>query len=169
MLSNSNLQSYLQCRRKLWIEHHRPDLAAAGDNMIRRREMDGNLVGEMSRAQLGKDFIWPPGHDDKVAAAEEAKLLLSQSPDLSAAEVPMVHGGLYARADALVADGAGYVLRETKASSFPQACLSTSTPSICPRRAAPSGFAAANGALRSSQSFRGHCLKDCRSDFESTA
>ena len=119
MLSKSNLQSYLQCPRKLWLEHYRPELATAGDNSTRQRELDGNLVGEMSRAQLGDDFIWPPGGKDKVAAAENAKLLLSQSPGLSAVEVPLAHGGLYARADALVAEGAGYVLQETKASSFP--------------------------------------------------
>ncbi len=53
MLSKSDLQAYLQCRRKLWIEHHRPALAESGDTMTRRRETDGNLVGEFARAQLG--------------------------------------------------------------------------------------------------------------------
>ena len=48
MLSKSNLQSYLQCPRKLWLEHHRPELAAAGDQSTRQREMDGNLIGKMS-------------------------------------------------------------------------------------------------------------------------
>ena len=59
------------------------------------------------------------GGTKKPRAAEEAKSLLRRSPQLSAAEVPMVHGGLYARADALVRDQDGYILRETKASSFP--------------------------------------------------
>jgi hypothetical protein len=119
MLSKSELQSYLQCPRKLWLERHHPELADADDSSSRRREIDGNLVGAMARVQLGEGFIWPPGRDDQAIAAEEAKSLLSQSPELSAAEVPMVHGGLYARADALVSDVEGYILRETKASSFP--------------------------------------------------
>ncbi len=119
MLSKSNLQSYLQCPRKLWLELHRPELAAADKISTRQREMDGNLVGEMSRAQLGTDLIWPQGGEDKVAAAENAKLLLTQVPGLSAVEVPLAHGSVYARADALVAEAEGYVLQETKASSFP--------------------------------------------------
>lgn len=52
-------------------------------------------------------------------AALGAKQLLAEAPSKSAAEVPMAHGGLYARADALISEGAGYILRETKASSFP--------------------------------------------------
>ena len=119
MLSKSNLQSYLQCRRKLWLERHSPELADADDSATRRREIDGNLVGEKARSQLGKDVIWPPGCDDHTMAAETAKSLLNQSPGRSAVEVPMVHGDLYARADALVRENDGYVLRETKASSFP--------------------------------------------------
>ena len=119
MLSKWNLQSFLQCARKLWLERHNPDVADLDDSSTRRREIDGNLVGEKARQQLGNDFIWPPGRDDQAAAAEEAKSLLRRSPQLSAAEVPMVHGGLYARADALVRDQDGYILRETKASSFP--------------------------------------------------
>jgi hypothetical protein len=119
MLSKSELQSYLQCPRKLWLERQHPELADADDSSGRRREIDGNLVGAKARAQLGDGFIWPPGSDDQTVAAEEAQSLLRQSPRLSAAEVPMVHRGLYARADALVSDGDGYILRETKASSFP--------------------------------------------------
>ena len=119
MLSKSNLQSFLQCPRKLWLERHNPGFADADDSSTRRREIDGNLVGAKAREQLGKDFLFPSARDDQVAAAEEAKSLLRQSPQLSAAEVPMVHGVLYARADALVSDKSGYILRETKASSFP--------------------------------------------------
>jgi hypothetical protein len=119
MLSKSNLQSYLQRSRKLWLEYHNPELAGGDDSSTRRRKIHGNLVGSRARTQLGEHFIWPPGQDNQTLAAEEAKLLLRESPHMSAAEVPMVHGGLYARADALVRDKDGYILRETKASSFP--------------------------------------------------
>jgi len=83
-----------------------------------RRAMDGNIVGERARAQLGPDFIWPPSQDDPETSVAEALILLQQSPTVAAAEVPILHNGLYARADALIPEGNGYILRETKASTF---------------------------------------------------
>ncbi len=119
MVTKSDLQSFLQCPRKLWLEHKRRDLISTDDSTIYRRATDGNIVGEQARKQLGSDFIWPPSTEDKAAAADKARTLLAKSPGKAVAEVPMYHAGLYARADALVPDGAGYVLRETKASTFP--------------------------------------------------
>lgn len=119
MLSKSNLQSYRQCGRKLWLEEHAPENTDADDSSTRRREIDGNLVGEKARAQLGAEFIWPPAGANPALAAEAAKSLLAASPHPSAVEVPMFHDSLYARADALVREQGGLVLRETKASSFP--------------------------------------------------
>ena len=119
MLTKSDLQSFLQCPRKLWLEHKRPDLIPTGDPTIYRRARDGNIVGEQARKQLASDFIMPPLPEDKAAAAERARALLVEAPSKAVAEVPMYHAGLYARADGLVPDGGGYVLRETKASTFP--------------------------------------------------
>lgn len=118
MLSKSDIQSYLQCPRKLWLESNRQNLPA-NDPSTRRREKDGNAVGECAREHLGDGFIWPPAQDDRQIAADEARRLLGVSPDLPAAEVPMLHERIYARADALIPGGNGYVLRETKASTFP--------------------------------------------------
>jgi hypothetical protein len=112
MLSKSNPHSYLQCARKLWLEHPQPELAGEDDSSTRRREIDGNLVGEKARSQLGDDFIWLPGHSDKAVAAEQAKLLLQKAPHLSAPEMPMMHGGLSARASALVRHSDGYILAQ---------------------------------------------------------
>lgn len=81
--------------------------------------MDGNIVGEKSREQLGSELIWPPSSEDKAEAAENALSLLKASPGKPAVEVPMFRDGLYARADALIPEAHGYILRETKASSFP--------------------------------------------------
>ena len=118
MLTKSDLQSLLQCPRKLWLEHHRSDLIPKDDPTLYRRAIDGRIVGEKAREQLGREFIWPPIAENKATAAEQAKIMLSEIPQQSATEVPMVHGELYARADALVSDGGRYVLRETKASTF---------------------------------------------------
>jgi CRISPR/Cas system-associated exonuclease Cas4 (RecB family) len=118
-LTKSDLQSFLQCPRKLWLEHHRQDLMPSDDDPKScRRKVDGNIVGEKARQQLGTNFIWPPGMADMADAAHNARELLAASPDKAAAEVPMVCGNLYARADALIPEASGYVLRETKASSF---------------------------------------------------
>lgn len=119
MLTKSDLQSFLQCPRKLWLEHNKPDLVPTDDPTLYRRATDGNIVGEKAREQLGKGYLWLPTQDDKKEAAEHAKTMLATSPGKPAAEIPMVHGVLYARADALVPEGNRYILRETKASNFP--------------------------------------------------
>lgn len=119
MLTKSDLQSFLQCPRKLWLEHNRVDLIPTSDPFAYRRATDGNIVGEYARKQLGSDFIWPPANKDHAVAAEKARGMLAECPSKPAAEVPMYHAGLYARADALVPEGQSYVLRETKASTFP--------------------------------------------------
>ena len=119
MLTKSDLQSLLQCKRRLWLEHHRPDLIPQDVPVLYRRAVDRQIVGEKARAQLGPGFLRPPGHADLGVTAEHAKALLIATPGTPAAEFPMAHGGLYARADALLPEGASYVLRETKASTFP--------------------------------------------------
>lgn len=119
MLSKSDLQSLAQCPRRLWLEHYRPDLRPPEDSSWNRRAVDGKIVGEKAREQLGEGFVWPPGDPDHSAAAAIAREQLNQNPGRSAAEFPMVHEGLYARADALIAVDGGFTLRETKASTFP--------------------------------------------------
>ncbi len=119
MFTKSDLQSLLQCSRKLWLEHHKPELIPKDDPTLYRRATDGNIVGEKAREQLGSNFIWPLADEDEITAAERAKTMLSQAAQKPAAEVPMVHSGLYARADALLPEGSRYILRETKASTFP--------------------------------------------------
>jgi CRISPR/Cas system-associated exonuclease Cas4 (RecB family) len=119
MLTKSDLQSFLQCPRKLWLERKRADLIPTDDPTLFRRANDGNIVGEQARRQLGRDFIWPRFMEGREKAAMTARTLLKKAPGKAAAEVPMWHGGLFARADALVPERGGYVLRETKASTFP--------------------------------------------------
>ena len=60
MLSKSDLQSLLQCPRKLWLGHNKPDLIATDDPTFYRRATDGNIVGEKARERLGPDYLWPP-------------------------------------------------------------------------------------------------------------
>jgi hypothetical protein len=120
MLTKSELASFRQCPRKLWLEHHRPDLIPQNDPTLWRRANDGNIVGAKARELLGPGIIWAKGEEDRCTAANAATTLLSANPGQPAAEVPMFRDGLYARADALIPSPAGgYVIRETKASTFP--------------------------------------------------
>src|ERR1700683_552447 len=120
MLTKSDLASYRQCPRKLWLEHHRPDLMPEGDATTWRRANDGNIVGAKARELLGPNAIWPKGVETPAAAATAAAAQLSSNPAQPAVEFPMFRDGLYARADALIpAPAGGYILRETKASTFP--------------------------------------------------
>ena len=57
MLTKSDLQSLLQCPRKLWLEYHRPDLIPRNDTAMYRRVTDGNIVGEKAREQLGESIL----------------------------------------------------------------------------------------------------------------
>ena len=119
MLSKSDLASFRQCPRKLWLEHRQPDAASPASTDAVMRARAGTQVGKKARERLGPDILWPRHHDDPEVAAAQALHLLRTSPRAPAVEVPMLRGGLYARADALIPTAGGYVLQETKASGFP--------------------------------------------------
>lgn len=120
MLSKSDLQDFIQCPRKLWLQHHKPELLPGEESGLSRRAMDGVIVNQKAREQLGNTFLWPRSRGgDQVINAANAMAELAAAPTTPAAEVPLVCADLYARADALLPRGAGYVLRETKASTFP--------------------------------------------------
>lgn len=118
MLSKSDLLSHLQCPRMLWLKRHRSDLSRGEGTALDRRVGDGHLVGEKAREALG-EYIWPSASDDYAATVEHALSLLAAEPKKAGVEVPLLRASLYIRADALIPEGPGYVLRETKSSSFP--------------------------------------------------
>ena len=119
MLTKSELLSFRQCPRKLWLERHRSDLLPEPNSTSDRRAIDGFKVGEKARESLGAEVLWPPGPDDKAEAVKRAREMLLNGPGRPAVEVPMLREDLYARADAMVPIDGGYALRETKASTFP--------------------------------------------------
>jgi len=55
MLTKSDVQSLLQCPRKLWLEHWRVDLLLEDEPNTYRRTIDGNIVGEKARDQLARN------------------------------------------------------------------------------------------------------------------
>jgi hypothetical protein len=119
VLTKSDLLSWRQCPRRLWLEYHRQDLLPKFDPTNDRRIIDGAKVGERARADLGAGVLWPVKSNDQATAAAHARALLAHSPDQPVVEVPMVRDDLYVRADALVPVAGGYALRETKAATFP--------------------------------------------------
>lgn len=118
MLSKSLLMSSVQCPRKIWLEVRRPDLTPDSDPGAERRKHEGNQVGEIARRLMGP-VIWPKSLASKERSAEAAKALLESRPTEAAVEVPLFFDNVYARADALYPESSGYVLKETKATTFP--------------------------------------------------
>jgi hypothetical protein len=119
MLTKSDLLSASQCSRKLWLEKNRDDLVLDPDPGGERRKNEGIHVGELARAYVGENFIWPRSEATKEDSAIFSKALLEANPGVPAVEFPLFFNGLYARADALIPEDDGYVLQETKATTFP--------------------------------------------------
>jgi hypothetical protein len=101
-LSKSDLAAFRQCPRRLWLEKHAPEKADRGDATTWRRARDGAIVGEKARELLGADVVWG-----------------AANPSRPAVEVTLTRDGLAARADALIPLASGYILKETKSSTFP--------------------------------------------------
>ncbi|SCC94743.1 conserved hypothetical protein [Thiomonas sp. X19] len=118
MLTKSDLMAWRQCPRMLWLHHHPPEPQTSASVPVDRRTLDGHLVGEYARRDIG-EYIWPNTSGDPVRDAAAALAELVATVVLPAVEMPMVRDTLYARADVLLPEGPGYVLRETKASTFP--------------------------------------------------
>jgi len=114
LLTKTQILSFRQCPRRLWLELHEPLPPAPRS----QRMIDGELVNERARAELGT-VVWPRSDDDKAAAAANALIELDANSTLPFVEFPVVHQGVYVRLDALIPTSTGYVLRETKSSGFP--------------------------------------------------
>lgn len=115
LLSKSDLLSFRQCKLKLWIDYNQPITETGRRD---RRAVDGELANTAARAQLG-DVYWPSGGEDKVAAAQLALAGIAANPSKQVVEMPLVFDGVYVRIDALLPSPRGYLVVETKASSFP--------------------------------------------------
>jgi len=119
LLNKSDLHSAAQCPRKLWLEKNRQDIVIEEDAGAERHKREGIQVGDLARKQMGPNVLWPQAEASKADAALMAKEQLLANPTLAAVEFPMFHDEFYSRADAVIPDADGYILQETKASSFP--------------------------------------------------
>ena len=119
-LSKSKLNAYHQCRKRLWLEIHRPDLRvdsaasqrafsvghSVGD-LAQKEHPDGILIGPADPSQ---PIDWP-----KVFA--ETKEALHLSPRRTIFEATCRHDGVLVRADLLIPAGAKWHMAEVKSSS----------------------------------------------------
>ena len=119
MFTKSDLASFRQCPRRIWLARNAPDSADVGNATTWRRARDGAIVGEKARELLGPDLLWPRANASPLEAAQAAVRLLATTPERPGVEVPLVRDDLSVRADALLPTTNGYVLQETKACAFP--------------------------------------------------
>lgn len=119
-LSKSKVNAYHQCRKRLWLEIHRPDLReespasqrafAIGHTigeLAQREHPDGILIGPASpRAPIN----WP-----QVFA--ETKQALSLEPRRPIFEATCRHDGVLVRADLLIPAPKGWHMAEVKSST----------------------------------------------------
>lgn len=112
-LSKTKLLAYLQCRKRLWLEVHRPELAELDPAAIGFRH--GHGVGEAARS------LHPGGilveTDDPAQALVETRRLIAGHPAKPLFEAAFEHAGVLIRTDLLVPDGNGYRMVEVKASA----------------------------------------------------
>lgn len=119
MISKTDLLDYRQCTRKIWLKKMRPDLVPETDSSLERRAMDGHLVNKAAREALGPDFLWPETKDSPEETMQAALKQLAENPTRPVVELPLFHDGLYARLDALLPSEEGFLIEETKSSTFP--------------------------------------------------
>lgn len=118
MLTKEKLMALRQCPRRLWLEHHQPQLAVsdAADKQLRFRY--GRMAGERARAALGSDVVWPTADDDLAVRSANTRHLMQQHPNHAGVETPFIRDQLYCRADAVVRSNGHYKIQETKTSTF---------------------------------------------------
>jgi hypothetical protein len=118
VLTKSDLLSFAQCPRKLWLERHATHVTRDSPAPNYRLLYYGAETDAKARDLLGPQKIAYPRERGEHADTEQARAGLIAAPQLAATEFPMRHGGLFVRADALIPADGRYVLRETKASTF---------------------------------------------------
>ncbi|HWO99623.1 MAG TPA: hypothetical protein VNL74_03240 [Methylococcus sp.] len=112
-LSKTKLLACLQCRKRLWLELHRPELAEPGAAAIGFRH--GHGVGEAARS------LHPGGilveTDDLAQALAETRRLMVEHPAKPLFEAAFEYDGVLIRPDLLVPDRIGHRMVEVKAST----------------------------------------------------
>ena len=117
-LSKSRLMSFRQCPKRLWLEKHRPELAAEVPGQ-EAAFATGHEVGDLARQlydRVGEGILI--GYDDGLKAAlQQTTEVLAQRSAAPVFEATFQRNGLLVRADVLDRGPAGPRLVEVKAST----------------------------------------------------
>lgn len=114
-LSKSRLVAHKQCRKRLWLQVHRPELAQQGEALANRMAQ-GNLVG--AAAQL----LFPEGlhiehFADLASALDATNAALKEPGDVTLFEPVLRCADMLVRADIVIRRGGKYRMIEVKAST----------------------------------------------------
>ncbi|MEW5773234.1 MAG: DUF2779 domain-containing protein [Thermodesulfobacteriota bacterium] len=115
-LSKSKMLSGLQCRKRLYLEVHHPELAET-DSAAEQRMAAGTDVGEVARNQFPGGVLVDLEDGDFARAIQETGDLLTRRPMPPVFEGTFSHGGVLVRADVLAPGPDGLRLIEVKSST----------------------------------------------------
>ena len=113
ILSKSKILSLLQCPKRLWLEHYRPELAVA-DEGVQGRMAAGSRTGEIARG-LFPGGILVEGQSMAERIRQTGELLLSHSGPLY--EAAFRHNNVRVMADILLPESDGFTLIEVKSAT----------------------------------------------------
>jgi hypothetical protein len=113
-LSKSKILSFLQCRKRLWLEVHRPELIP--EDPARERVFTfGHEVGEMARRLMPGGILI--AHQERlIDALKETRRLLDEGGGQVLFEAAIEHDGVLVRTDILELKHGKASIREVKAS-----------------------------------------------------
>ena len=99
-LSKSRIAAFEQCPRRLWLQFHSPQVAAAGQDSALRKLAVGNDVGSVARALI------PDGElvkaDPGLQAGLDHTAELIAAADRPLFEATLEHDGVMVRIDVLM-------------------------------------------------------------------
>ncbi|MDH4108578.1 MAG: DUF2779 domain-containing protein [Gammaproteobacteria bacterium] len=117
LLSKSKLLAARQCRRRLHLELHRPELAVIGKETQAALDT-GNAVGRVAQSIYGtENSVLVAGNGGLERALRQTALLLRAATPAPVFEAAFEYGGVLVRVDVLLPTGAGWRLVEVKAST----------------------------------------------------
>ncbi len=119
-LSKSKLTAYHQCRKRLWLEVHRPELRV--DSAMAQKSFSvGHVVGDLARREFPDGVLIGPENPDQpiiwpqvFAQTREA---LAANPRRPIFEATCRHAGVLVRADILAPTDRGWHMAEVKSAT----------------------------------------------------
>jgi hypothetical protein len=119
-LSKSKLTAYHQCRKRLWLEIHRPELRE--DSPASQKAFAiGHTIGDLAQREYPDGILIGPASPDAPInwpqVFAETKQALSLNPRRPIFEATCRHDGVLVRADLLIPAAQGWHMAEVKSST----------------------------------------------------